>query len=457
MNLALLHRAQLCDEANIEFGRLCCPIVKYNKWPNAYPYILSIIYRMFGVREIWAFIINNFLTSVHVLMIFFIYFNLFDNQKAALFSGLCFALIPMNSMWGNTAAVEPGAAFFNTLTVCAWTFSLKTNRKFILLLSILLTAFSIQFRLESVLLIPVIGVLVLLKKPGVYLQTSFWLFVLIAVILVIPVFGHYYAVQDEPWGARNQARFGIQYIETNLHSNIFYFFDIDRFPVLVTIIAILGSLWISFSKERSFLILWFFAFWGIFIFFYAGSYEYGADIRYSLVAYAPLILLAGYGIQALDNSMFVKNRRFSMTTVVCILLVVHFSWLIPLIRSEGEEAWEARLDHQYVEEIAEYLPDNSLVFTHNPNMFFIKGINAAQIYLALNADKQRMEEYFSRYKGGVYIHWNFWCNTLAPEEVKLCERVLAKYKVEKIMEKEFWRVHYILYEIVDCAKETEYQ
>ena len=46
-------------------------------------------------------------------------------------------------------------------------------------------------------------------------------------------------------------------------------------------------------------LLWFVMFWGIFLFFYAGSYKYGADVRFALLTFMPLAVLAGMGADRL--------------------------------------------------------------------------------------------------------------------------------------------------------------
>ena len=48
-NFADLHRAQMCNDGAIENGRLRCAIGEYNKQPYAYPHLLSVAYRAFGV------------------------------------------------------------------------------------------------------------------------------------------------------------------------------------------------------------------------------------------------------------------------------------------------------------------------------------------------------------------------------------------------------------------------
>ena len=48
-NLADLKRAQMCNDGTIEDGRLRCARGEYNKQPYAYPHLLSLVYRVFGV------------------------------------------------------------------------------------------------------------------------------------------------------------------------------------------------------------------------------------------------------------------------------------------------------------------------------------------------------------------------------------------------------------------------
>ena len=75
--------------------------------------------------------------------------------------------------------------------------------------------------------------------------------------------------------------------------------------------------WVLLSREalqrhirgsKNLFRVWFLLFWGIFIFFYAGSYNYGADVRFALVSYIPIALIAGYGAAALEGLVATKIR-----------------------------------------------------------------------------------------------------------------------------------------------------
>jgi hypothetical protein len=51
----------------------------------------------------------------------------------------------------------------------------------------------------------------------------------------------------------------------------------------------------AFARERLAMALYFALYFGIDLVFYAGSYNYGADVRYSLLTYPPIAVFAGLG------------------------------------------------------------------------------------------------------------------------------------------------------------------
>src|SRR5436190_16562199 len=86
-NLSDLHRAQMCNDGSVEYGRLECWRGEYNKEPNGYPYLLSIVYRTFGVRDAAAFRFNNAVAAVAVLVTVVLADLLFGDPWIAILSG----------------------------------------------------------------------------------------------------------------------------------------------------------------------------------------------------------------------------------------------------------------------------------------------------------------------------------------------------------------------------------
>ena len=105
-------------------------------------------------------------------------------------------------------------------------------------------------------------------------------------------------------------------------------------------------------------------------------------------------------------------------------LLFQFLWYTPLVRATTEEAWAARTDVRFAEAMAPALRGNSYVLTHNPNMFHVWGVNAGQISLIVN-NPSYVDYLATRYAGGVYLHWNFWCNVQVPVQQAFCRQALA--------------------------------
>jgi len=89
-----------------------------------------------------------------------------------------------------------------------------------------------------------------------------------------------------------------------------------------------------------------------------------------------------------------------------------------------EEAWAARADVRFARDFASRLPMDSYVLTQNPGMFQVWGVSAGQMSRAV-ASPNYTAWLVRQHPGGVYVHWNFWCNVQEPSQPELCRRALA--------------------------------
>jgi hypothetical protein len=179
---------------------------------------------------------------------------------------------------------------------------------------------------------------------------------------------------------------------------------------------------------------YFLAFWLMFVFFYAGSYNYGADVRYSLMTYIPIACLGAVGLSRLAGSagtLFGSKWAAAGLVVAAVVSLINY---FPLARATGEEAWAARADVTFAREFARTLPPNSMVLTQNPSMFHLWGVNAAQLSIAQTEHDYVRQAMLPRYAGGVYVHWSFWCNVADPVQVKFCRETLAAFPTDKLSE-----------------------
>ncbi|MBF0145918.1 MAG: glycosyltransferase family 39 protein [Magnetococcales bacterium] len=449
MNMAFENRAQMCNEGVQEHGIFHCQRGEYNKQPNGFPFLVAMAFRLAGVHEQAAFHLNNLLFGVALVTVFFIARHLFYSLWAGYFAALITALIPQNLHWFNTTSAEPAAAVSAALVVLAGLRATRHRSDESLLLLVVLTSFCLHMRPENALILVVVPAIFLLGWPGIVRESRFYLFAGMFALLAAPAFMHARLVRHNPWGS-GSAPFATQYFNGNLEVNLPYYFNNLQFPALFTLLALAG--WFCIRSWRAWLLLWlwFLLFWGIFLFFYAGRYDYGADIRFSIPSHLPLALLAGGATRWLGQVLARKSRRpvrqwYAIMTVFLVLAFVPF---LPRVRAVTSEAWAARADHQFAREMAATLPASTIILTHNPNMFHLWGKNAAQASIALEEPGHTLNYYFSRYRDGVYFHYNFWCNVADPLQNSFCTRLLERNRHELIMEYREWNYRYALYRLL---------
>ncbi len=431
-NLSDLHLAQMCNDGTVEYGSLQCWRGEYYKEPYGYPYVLSIGYRIFGVQERLAHVFNVLCAGALTWVIFLLGCALYADPRAGAYAAFVLAFIPQQLLWSHTAAVEPSTAFMCAVAVLTAVHYVRERSTASLLWMVVTTVFAAQFRPEAGLVVPLAGLIVLAHAPGEFARARFWLVAALGLALGALHAGHLVAVHDEPWGATGAAM-ALQYVWPNLKVNGLYYLDNVRFPVVFTALAVV-ALMARPIRTAGLLAVWFLLFWGIFLPFYAGSYNYGADVRYSLMSYAPLALLAGRGATWLHASIerLGLDRRRAWQ-VVGLLLCVPFLEFLPQVRAVGEEAWGARADVAFAQRVIPELPKNSIVLTHNPAIFHLNGVSAAQMSLAAT-DPTYAGAQKGRYAGGIFLHWSSWCNYDDVVQKGFCGETLRLYPGELFRE-----------------------
>ena len=441
-------RAVVCNEGYYENNELTVVAEEYNKQPQGYPYLISVVFRIFGTNELFIFILNNLIYGLMAFVIFLIVYLLFNDTFAGLAASLSYILIPVNLHWFNTCAVEPSTTFFSSMAILAALVYLKNKKPVNLFLLTTAMAFSFNFRAESFLIFPVIGLLFLLKDIGIFKRKELYIFGVLLVLLSSGIALHTYAMKNQSWGASGP-KFSIDYLSHNFHTNSIFYLNNKAFPLLFTIFSITGLLFYKYRdyiKEKIFILSWFLVFCGIFLFFYAGSYKFGQDVRFSILSYAPISIFVGLGISFIKNLLEVRVKPIAL--ILVSLVIYNFIWFLPFVRAEGREAWEARTGHKYVVEFAELLPENSIIFTHTPSVFLLHKKSALQSSIA-SYNPGTVERLRERFKGGVFIDYNYWSNVNDPQQRGYTEYILNNYNYELIREYRRENYKYALYEIIN--------
>lgn len=432
-NLADRRLAQMCLFGNAETGQLECFAGEYNKQPYAYPHLLSVVYRMVGVHEGAAHKLNAVVFGLTVFAVFLLVVQLSGDPYAGLLGGLVLMLTPEALRWSATAAAEPSAALFAVLAVVAATQFSRTGSTASLVWAIAASSYAVQFRPESLLVLPLVGIQLARGGIGRIGGTRLLAGVALGAALTAVHVAHLVTVRTEGWGTSGDPM-SAAFVPGNLVVNGgFYLWD-HRFPMWYTAFAVVGLLAGSGGwRNRLVLATYFALFFSVFLFFYAGSYNYGADVRYSLTTYPPLAALAGLGLAAIAARIRRGASDGLATAVAGLVVVWGFWWFAPHVRAEGDEAWGARADVAFAREAITTLPANSLIFTHNPGMFQLWGRNAAQLSIA-TPEPQVMAAWRARYGNRIYLHWNFWCNVADPAQQQFCRDMFAQFSTELVAE-----------------------
>jgi len=375
----------------------------------------------------------------------------FRDRDAALFAGLLVVLMPEQLLWSATAAVEPTASLASVVAVLCAALYERTGGWPARLMVIVTAAYAVQFRPESILILPVVAFVI---WPRIRLELdhrSHWWAVTLFLCLVAVHIAHLFAIRHLDWGTTGP-RFSLRYIQTNLPVNGWFYLYDERFPVAFTVLAIAGLMSARRRREAWAMTIYFVLFFAVGLVFYAGSYNYGADVRYSLMTYPPLAVLGGLGASRLTQLgarllSSGDSRLVSVGVVRAVLVTVvmfQFLWYAPVVRATTEEAWAARADVRFAQSFASEIPRNSYVLTHNPSMFHLLGINAGQMSL-VTSNPAYLRFLSQRYSGGLYLHWNFWCNTQDQTQQEICRKAFSIAPVEVAKEYRERDQHFVFY------------
>jgi len=466
-NIALTNQTGYCNYGTFEYGEYYPHWITYNKEPSGWPFLISLTFQMLGTNEFYAFLLNNLFFAAGALVAFFITWHLTGCFFKAFLAGLAFTLIPHNIIWSNTAAAEPSAGLFVGLTFLSLIIFLKTHQDRHLFFAFLMIPFACQMRPESLFVVPLAILVLLIIAPRTMVDKKLWTFAILITLFLLPHILHFYAVSGHSWGAEG-SKFSLGFLGHNLSTNGLYYLNDRHFPLLLTLLAGLGLFCTrDLIRWRLLLLLWFLLFWGIFLFFYAGSYHYGADVRFALVSFMPLAILAGMGggwirdrldagrrpaqTPSEDTDMPERKERTSgrkglASALVLLLIAFAFLKFIPLVSRVGQEAWGSRYDHTYAREFIKKIPERSIVLTQNPTMLLLWNQNAIQTYAGIN-NPELIRDLIKRYQGHVYFHYNYWCNTQNKRNRRLCQGMRDRYHLQEVAKAKEQNYEYGLYKL----------
>ncbi len=415
-----------CHQGRIEGGGFACYAYEYYKQPPGFPFYLSIFYRMFGSSASLAALANLLtLPIAFVAGIVFLQDLGWTRRRSLLAMGL-YVTTPLVMHWSGTAALEPFSVASTLVALAVTGRWLKTGDAWLGAAAAAALAWAMMSRLESVLLIS--GGLLLLgptirSRLSSIGRSQITLFCSLLFLFTVPLFLQMYLFREDPWGA-SESRFALKYFWPNLKVNGSFLYKNDHYPIWITLTAALAVLTARPRYHVWSILGWFLASYVIYLFFYAGSYEYGMDARFSIPSSLPLALLSAI---YLDRWAEAKSAPSSLLLAVPLLQLV---WFAPVIRNVQTQPQSARDSILFSETYLKTLPPDSIVFTHVPSVPLLRNQNAALLHF-IDHDEAAVRHFFERYSGGVYMDWTYWCAT-TEDYRKNCQRIADRFDSEVV-------------------------
>ncbi len=446
-NMVHSGRAVATDFGTFRWDDYECRQWFLNKQPSALPAIISVVFFITGAEERWASWLIVLLSTMTPLLIYFLTGLLF-NDRAALWAALAAALVPLSIIWSKVPSAETATVFFMLLTMLLTALYCRRGGSALLGAMLFSLSFTVQFRPEGVLFIPVICILLagahrmmlqdLEEKKSLLLWFLFCMFMAAHLL-------HLLHFINEPWGATGGGKFGLQYCAKNLKDNLGFFVVNREFPLILSLCACLGLFFGTRGdrRERFVLFAWITAFFLPYIFFYAGSYRYGVDVRFALHILPPVIILAGLGLAMCAERLRSYFREPRMGQYLAFLLLFTFYLSIPFIRTVHEESWQARWDHDFIIREANKLPRDAIVFFHSPYIVIQNcKRGAAQTYLGFDPG---IVDLIFQCSDHVYFYLDYW--GYDPELVSHFQYFFKHFEMTPVVRERMYDREYIIYQI----------
>jgi 4-amino-4-deoxy-L-arabinose transferase-like glycosyltransferase len=271
--------------------------------PIGWEVLLALAFKLFGTTDLVAFYLNTLISSLTVILLFYVAEFLCSSSRAALIAALAFAVLPAALRISGSAALEPATLFFTLLTLSALILNIRQGSFYTQNLALLLLLYAINVRQEGlVVLLPLFLSFYLLysrvKIP--WGDPSFYMRVLLSIYFLLPYFlaiffglvTHFYIFTGNPATLAEQ-------IKTNYLCNWQFFLNNKFQPAVLTLFALAGFL--SLKRKAgiwlSFWVLWTYV-------FYSANPSCDFTLRHtvdswriSLFVTLPLLVLFGAGAE----------------------------------------------------------------------------------------------------------------------------------------------------------------
>lgn len=433
-NIAETGKAYVCDYYS---SGQCLSSSFYPMMAVGFPFILALVFKLFGTSHTAAFSASAFFGSLSIILIFFVAYLLFKKEEIGLWSALVLCLSPTLIKWSGSAMPEATSLFFILLSLLAFLLYSKLKSLKILFFSFCILAFTLQFRLEYIILLPFLAFLFNNKGKKIF-EWKFLIIFLLFLLLILPqllfVYNAYFknliATRPGPL-AREILPFQPASFLGKFASNLKFWVDWNYNIPLFSLFSLIGAFYLLKKKKIfSFLVGFFLVFIVIYSVYQQASLILLKQTRYFMPTYIPFAIFGGYGLYSLFKG-FLKQKAYVYLVIGCVLL--SFSFYLSHLTEK-----EVRVSDDTVMNTYHQIPNNSTIVTSFPFIFSFLGKNAVRLDVFLENQTLR-EEVFNQASQVIFFK-DEECLSGAPllwpyktSSRPLCEEISRKHNLSPII------------------------
>lgn len=444
--------------------------------PPGFPFLIVLAHLFFGMNSINASIISALLSSLLIVIVFFIVKIVYKNDFLGLLASFFYSIIPLNIINSQTGLSRPTGLFFSGLALYFFLLANKRKKLVNWLAFVSFLSYAIYVRQETYILVPFFGLLIVIfyfkkfkevihssfsaSKKNIVLSLSFVFTLLFFLLLQIPVLrwllfdNPYNSYQGGGWFALNYKGFIMQGSALfEQFFNILFAGHIFHYNTLVSFLFVMGFFLSIFTKRKEI--------WTLNIFFisYFLVYSLMSDalilsgemttdyFRRSLMFNISYVIYAAYAFMWI----FLRVKRKKLLEITGILLIIFSSVLFVFIfdlkiiqsgdnyryvyginglfkdaRASKEDAYP---DSRYWE-IIERIPNGCTVIMGpyllaTNDYFSYKNLKTVQIDMISEKNQNVFYDFFKNAECVYYIE-DFRCRAFEVEDMDLPCNLLSK-------------------------------
>jgi 4-amino-4-deoxy-L-arabinose transferase-like glycosyltransferase len=393
-----------------------CDICGYSFKSVGFSFLLALIFKAFGASHSSAFNFVVVIGSLTVLTMFLLLYLLFEDEKTALLGALIIAFYPLHVRWSGSASSEVVSLFFITLTFSCLLLYRKVNKIVLLVLSLLLFAYTIMVKEENILLIIFLGVFFLAKKK--YRKILLCVLFIVLIVLVPYLFGNYLFHTDVSeqtslsrytfW--KHGGILSFEFFKKDFPTNMSFLVNWDYTMHMVLLLNFVGMFYMFKNKKALgiILLIWLLTIVSLFS-SYIGMPLIQSEVRHYLQVLIVIVAFSSYGAASLLKHKTLK--RFRIETLIVVAILASTFLYLHYLDSKESPVLSVQNDHDLVEKSLSLLPKDCIVITQESYLFDFFDQSATSIYI-LPSEKLDQKCYYY-YEGEVC--WRQEANNLCKE------------------------------------------